>query len=189
MAWSRRGAGKKNGAGLGPWPTRHPAGAVRIRDCAGCGRSHGRKTRITGAGLDPSGTPAGFPSNGSGGEGCWGEAADAEPNVVVAVAGVVAVPVGRAAVVGFVEPGAAAQQLGDPPMPTYSLRGKTAGDLPLRAGSPGIKGAEERKSARRTGGAAAAGCGHGRGGRSSFGESAAPLRSCKAQQPRPVPGA
>ena len=50
-------------------------------------------------------------------KGTWGEAADTEPNVVVAVAGVVAVPVSRAAVVGFVEPRAAAQQLGDPPMP------------------------------------------------------------------------
>jgi hypothetical protein len=28
---------------------------------------------ITGAGLDPSCTPAGIPSNGSDGEGCWGE--------------------------------------------------------------------------------------------------------------------
>jgi hypothetical protein len=81
----------------------HPTGAVRIP--AGW-------AEITGAGLDPSGTPVGFPSNGSGGEGCWGETADAEPNVVVKVARVVAVPVGRAAVVGFVEPGAAAQQLG-----------------------------------------------------------------------------
>jgi hypothetical protein len=80
--------------------------------------------RITGAGLDPSGTPAGFPANGSGGEGCWGEAADAEPNVVVEVGRVVAVPVGRAAVVGFVEPGAAAQQLGDPPKVTLRLAGR-----------------------------------------------------------------
>ena len=40
----------------------------------------------------------------------WGEAADAEPNVVEAAAGAAAAPVGRAAVVGYVEPGAAAQQ-------------------------------------------------------------------------------
>ena len=61
------------------------------------------------AALDPSGTPAGFTANGFGGEGCWGEAADAEPNVVVEVGRAVAVPVGRAAEVGTVEPRAAAQ--------------------------------------------------------------------------------
>jgi hypothetical protein len=43
----------------------------------------------------PSGTAAGFPANASGGEGCWGKAADAEPNVVIAVGRVVAVPVAQ----------------------------------------------------------------------------------------------
>ena len=106
----------KSGAGQGPWPWRHPTGAVRIPAGAG----------ITGAGLDPSGTPADLPANGSGGEGCWGEAADAEPNGVVVVGRVVAVPVGRAAVVGFVEPGAAAQQLGDPPDGKLIVQGRSA---------------------------------------------------------------
>jgi hypothetical protein len=82
------------------------AGAVRIV----------RVALITGAGLDPSCAPAGIPSNGSDGEGCWGEeTAGANAVVGVDVGRVVAVPVGGAAVVWFVEPGAAAQQLGDPP--------------------------------------------------------------------------
>jgi hypothetical protein len=74
---------------------------------------------ITGAGLDPSCAPAGIPSNGSDGEGCWGRgtAAGTQADVGVVVVRVVAVPVGGAAVVRFVEPGAAAQQLGDPPSP------------------------------------------------------------------------
>ncbi len=43
-------------------------------------------------------------------KGAWGEAADAEPNEVVVEGRREAEPVGRAAVVGIVEPGAAAQQ-------------------------------------------------------------------------------
>ena len=39
---------------------------------------------ITGAGLDPSSAPAGIPSNGSDGEGCWGEET-AGANAVVGV--------------------------------------------------------------------------------------------------------
>ena len=75
-----------------------------------------RLSPITGAGLDPSCTPDGIPSNGSDGEGCWGEeTAGPKTNVGVDVGRVIAVPDGGAAVVGFVEPGATAQQLGDPP--------------------------------------------------------------------------
>ena len=55
---------------------------------------------ITGAGLDPSCTPAGIPSNGSDGEGCWGEeTAGANTVIGVDVGRVVAVPVGGAAIV------------------------------------------------------------------------------------------
>jgi len=47
------------------------------------------------SGLDPSGAPAGIPSNGSEGEGCWGEeAAGANAVVGVDVDRVIAVPVG-----------------------------------------------------------------------------------------------
>ena len=71
---------------------------------------------ITGAGLDPSCTPAGIPSNGSDGEGCWGgEAAGTDANVGVDIGRVVAVPEGGAGVVRIVDPRAPAQQLGDPP--------------------------------------------------------------------------
>jgi hypothetical protein len=58
---------------------------------------------ITGAGLDPrvcdpSCTPAGIPSNGSDGEGCWGgETAGTDANVGVDIVRVVAVPEGGAA--------------------------------------------------------------------------------------------
>jgi len=74
---------------------------------------------ITGAGLDPSCAPAGIPSNGSDGEGCWGggTAAGTQADVGVVVVRVVAVPVGGAAVVRVVDPRATAQQLGDPPSP------------------------------------------------------------------------
>ena len=81
-------------------------------------RIHQRGPVISGAGLDPSSAPAGIPSCGSDGEGFWGEeTAGAHAVVGVDVGRVVAVPVGGAAVVRFVEPGAAAQQLGDPPSP------------------------------------------------------------------------
>jgi hypothetical protein len=71
---------------------------------------------ITGAGLDPSCAPAGIPSSSSDGEGCWGRGTARTQTVVgVVVVRVVAVPVGRAAVMRVVEPGTAAQQLGDPP--------------------------------------------------------------------------
>jgi hypothetical protein len=79
-------------------------------------RIHQRGPVITGAGLDPSCTPAVIPPSGSDGEGCWGEeTVGANAVVGVDVGRVVAVPVGGAAVVRFVEPGATAQQLGDPP--------------------------------------------------------------------------
>jgi len=80
---------------------------------------------ITGAGLDPSGAPGGIPSTGSDGKGCWGEeTAGAHADIGVDVARVVAVPEGGAAVVRFVEPGAAAQQLDDPPSPRAYPRRK-----------------------------------------------------------------
>jgi hypothetical protein len=79
-------------------------------------RPGARVVPITGAGLDPSCTPAGIPSNGSDGEGCWGrETAGTDADVGVVVVRIVAVPHGRTAVVGIVDPGAAAQQLNDPP--------------------------------------------------------------------------
>jgi hypothetical protein len=58
---------------MGQW-----AGAVRIVRSLARGRPCQQGSPITGAGLDPrvcdpSGTPAGIPSNGSDGEGCWGE--------------------------------------------------------------------------------------------------------------------
>ena len=61
-------------------PTRQPrsgavgqwAGVVRIVRALARGRPCQRGSPITGAGLDPSSTPAGIPSNGSDGEGCWG---------------------------------------------------------------------------------------------------------------------
>ena len=103
---------------------------------------------ITGAGLDPSCTPAGIPPNGSHGEGCWGEeTAGANTVVGVDVGRVVAVPVGGAAVVRFVEPRAAAQQLGDPP---------SGFTVEQRMGA----GRRRRGRARRAGGATGA-CGHG----------------------------
>ena len=71
---------------------------------------------ITGAGLDPSCAPAGIPSSGSDGEGCWGgETARADADVGGVVVRVVAVPHRRAGVVGSVVPRPAGQQLGDPP--------------------------------------------------------------------------
>ena len=80
------------------------------------GRPYRRLSTITGAGLDPSCTPAGIPSSGSDGEGCWGgEAAGTDANVGVVSVRVVAVPEGGAGVVRIVDPRAAAQQLGDPP--------------------------------------------------------------------------
>ena len=110
-------------------PTRQPrsgavgqwAGVVRIVRPLARGRPCQRRSPITGAGLDPrvcdpSGAPAGIPSNGSDGEGCWGgEAAGTDANVGVDVDRVVAVPEGGAGVVRIVDPRAPAQQLGDPP--------------------------------------------------------------------------
>ena len=105
-------------------PTRQPrsgamgqwAGAVRIVRPLARGRPCQRLSSITGAGLNPSGAPAGIPSNGSDGEGCWGgAAAGTDANVGVDVVRVVAVPEGGAGVVRIVDPRAPAQQLGDPP--------------------------------------------------------------------------
>jgi hypothetical protein len=101
---------------MGQW-----AGVVRIVRSLARGRPCQRGSPITGAGLDPrvcvpSGAPAGIPSNGSDGEGCWGgEAAGTDANVGVVSVRVVAVPEGGAGVVRIVDPRAAAQQLGDPP--------------------------------------------------------------------------
>jgi hypothetical protein len=105
-------------------PTRQPrsgavgqwAGVVRIVLSLARGKPCQRGSPITGAGLDPSCTPAGIPSSGSDGEGCWGEeTAGANADVGTDVGRMVAVPVGGAAVVRFVEPGTAAQQLGNLP--------------------------------------------------------------------------
>jgi hypothetical protein len=96
---------------VGQW-----AGVVRIVRSLARGRPCQRGSPITGAGLDPSGTPAGIPSNGSDGEGCWGgETAGTDANVGVDIVRMVAVPEGGAGVVRIVDPRAAAQQLGDPP--------------------------------------------------------------------------
>ena len=94
-------------------PTRQPrsgavgqwAGVVRIVRSLAQDRPCQRGSPITGAGLDPrvhdprvydpSGAPAGIPSNGSDGEGCWGEeTAGANAVVGVDVGRVIAVPVG-----------------------------------------------------------------------------------------------
>jgi hypothetical protein len=96
---------------MGQW-----AGVVRIVRPLARGRPCQRGSPITGAGLDPSCTPAGIPSNGSDGEGCWGgETAGTDANVGVDIVRVVAVPEGGAGVVRIVDPRAPAQQLGDPP--------------------------------------------------------------------------
>ena len=102
-------------------------GAVRIVRPWVRGRPCQRLSPITGAGLDPSCAPAGIPSNGSDGEGCWGgETAGTDANVGVDVGRVVAVPEGGAGVVRIVDPRAPAQQLGDPPSTaTYArIRGE-----------------------------------------------------------------
>jgi hypothetical protein len=108
---------------MGQW-----AGAVRIVRPWVRGRPYQRGSPITGAGLDPrvcdpSCTPAGIPSNGSDGEGCWGgETAGTDANVGVDVGRVIAVPEGCAGVVRIVDPGPTAQQLKDPPSSaTYAL--------------------------------------------------------------------
>jgi hypothetical protein len=96
---------------VGQW-----ADVVRIVRPLARGRPCQRGSPITGAGLDPSCTPAGIPSNGSDGEGYWGgETAGTDANVGVDIVRVVAVPEGGAGVVRIVDPRAPAQQLGDPP--------------------------------------------------------------------------
>ena len=101
------------GTGPGPW--------LLLQTCRGRMR---QPVPITGAGLDPSGAPGGIPSTGSDGKGCWGEeTAGAHADIGVDVARMVAVPEGGATVVRIVDPGAAAQQLGDPPSPPpYPVR-------------------------------------------------------------------
>ncbi len=95
------------------------AGAVRIVRSRGRGRPAPRWPPITGAGLDPPCAPAGIPSNGSDGEGCWGgETAGTDADVGGVVARVSAVPEGGAGVVRIVDPRAPAQQLNDPPSPS-----------------------------------------------------------------------
>ena len=55
-----------------------PPGAVRISR---------RNQLITGAGLDPSGAPAGIPCSGSDGEGCWGRQTTRKPTLLLALSG------------------------------------------------------------------------------------------------------
>ena len=118
---------------------------------------------ITGAGLDPSCTPAGIPSNSSDDEGCWGsETAGAETNGVVGVARVVAVPDGGAAVMRVVEPGATAQQLGDPPSILILVADQGRGHW--------------RRHGEKTAGGAAPGYGHGPDGNPSSGPKQRPAR-------------
>ena len=80
---------------MGQW-----AGVVRIVRSLARGRPCQRGSPITGAGLGPwvcapFFTPAGIPSSGSEGEGCWGEeAAGANAVVGVDVDRVIVVPVG-----------------------------------------------------------------------------------------------
>jgi hypothetical protein len=138
--------GALSGQGRRPWrgscgvgvsgqgkPTRQPrsgavgqwAGAVRIVRSLVRGRPDLRLSPITGAGLDPSCAPAGIPSSGSDGEGCWGrETAGTDAHSGIEVVRVVAVPHGRAGVVRIVDPGAAAQQLNDPPSSATQAQGR-----------------------------------------------------------------
>jgi hypothetical protein len=109
---------------------------------------------ISGTGLDPSCAPAGIPSNGSDGEGCWGDNTEAETDVVVAVVLVPPVALGRSAVPRVVDPRAAAQQLGDPPRLTIALARRT--------GPERDDGEDDR-------------CGHGPSGRSSSGGKLSPV--------------
>ena len=113
---------------MGQW-----AGDVRIVRPLARGRPGQRGAPITGAGLDPrvsdpSCTPVGIPSNSSDGEGCWGRGtAGTDAHIGLEVVRVVAVPHGRAGVVGIVDPGTAAQQLNDPPSPLNQAH-RRAGD-------------------------------------------------------------
>ena len=110
--WLDREKRKNPPSNQGLWP-----GAVG-RNCAD--RPAG--PAITGAGLGPSSTPAGIPSNGSDGEGCWGEeAAGTHSDFGVGVVRVVAVPEGGAAVVGSLIQ-ESAQQLNDPLSGTVALQ-------------------------------------------------------------------
>jgi len=115
---------------------------------AGRGRSPERVWTL--GSVDPSCTPAGIPSNSSDDEGCWGgETAGTETNGVVGVARVVAVPDGGAAVMRVVEPGAAAQQPGDPPSILVLVADQGGGHW--------------RRHGEKTAGGAAPGYGHGGG--------------------------
>ena len=108
---------------VGQW-----ADVVRIVRPLARGRPYLRLSPITGAGLDPSCTPVGIPSNSSDGEGCWGgEAAGTDANVGVDSVRVVAVPVGGAGVVRIVDPRAPAQQLGVPPSCINQAQGMARG--------------------------------------------------------------
>ena len=155
----RKPTGQPRSEAVGRWGLGQWAGNVRIKRRQGRFRPDLPGSPITGAGLDPwvcdpSCAPDGITSNGSDGEGCWGEeTAGANAVVGVDIGRVVAVPVGGAAFVGFVEPGTAAQQLDDPPS-----------ELTVQARlGPG------RRKIRReqTGDGAAERCGHGLSGRSS----------------------
>jgi len=100
------------------------AGAVRIVRPQVRGMPCLRVSPITGAGLDPSCAPAGIPSSGSDGEGCWGrETAGTDAHIGIEVVRVVAVPEGGAGVDRIVDPGPAAQQLNDPPSPSTQAHG------------------------------------------------------------------
>lgn len=86
-----------------------------------------RLRRAKGQGLEePRALDASLPR--SGGRRSWGEGADAEAEVEAAEARGGAVPVARAAVAGVVVPGAAAQQLGNPPEGSREAGG--SGSLP-----------------------------------------------------------
>ena len=60
---------------------RGPPGAVRITRCL-------KRWAITGAGLDPSCAPDGFPSTGSDDEGCWGRQQTRKPTLLLRLSGV-----------------------------------------------------------------------------------------------------
>ena len=91
---------------MGQW-----TGVVRIVRPSARGRPGRRWSPITGAGLDPSCTPVGIPSNSSDGEGCWGrETAGTDAHIGVEEARALADPHGRTGVPRTEDPGPAALQ-------------------------------------------------------------------------------
>jgi hypothetical protein len=132
---------------MGQW-----AGAVRIVRPLARGRPYLRLSPITGAGLDPwvwtlgsvtllvrplESLPAALTVKGAGGE----ETAGTDTDVGDVVVRVVAVPHGRSAVVGIVDPGTAAQQLTDPPSrPAYAQRRAKGRGRSINRGAFGARG-------------------------------------------------